>query len=57
MPRIPVSSPLLIELLHLIYHAAERNASLALQALHDVIERANYELYTGKVIFFLLNTL
>lgn len=50
MPRIPVSSPLLIELLHIIYHAAERNASVALQALHDVIERATYELYTGYKI-------
>lgn len=47
IPRIPVSGPLLIELLHIIYHAAERNVTVALQALHDVMERATYELYTG----------
>lgn len=49
LPRITVSSPLLIELLHLVYHAAERNASIALQALHDIMERATFELYTGII--------
>lgn len=46
-----MSSPLLIELLHIIYHTAERNASIALQALNDVMERATYELYTGNITY------
>ncbi|CAG9836724.1 unnamed protein product [Diabrotica balteata] len=49
-PRVPVSSPLLIELLHIIYHAAERCASGGLQALHDVIYRAKYESYTEVLL-------
>lgn len=48
LPRIPVSSPLLVELLHIIFHAAERCVSVAVQALHDILHRANYELFTGK---------
>lgn len=47
LPRIAVSSPLLIEFLHIIYHAAERCASAAIQALHDITQRGNYESYAG----------
>ncbi|XP_056642082.1 hyccin [Diorhabda sublineata] len=49
-PRIPVSSPLLVELLHIIYHAAERCAVGAVQALHDVIHRAKYESYAEVLL-------
>lgn len=50
LPRIPVSSPLLIELLHIVYHAAERCASAAIQALHDISQRANYESYADVIL-------
>lgn len=46
-PRIPVSSPLLLELLHTVYHSAEKGAAGALQALHDITQRATYEIYPG----------
>lgn len=55
-PRVPVSSPLLIELLHIIYHAAERCAAAerctvgVVQALHDVIHRAKYESYADVLL-------
>lgn len=55
LPRIPVSSPLLIELLHIVYHAAERCASAAIQALHDISQRANYESYAGIFVTKLKN--
>ncbi|CAH1117440.1 unnamed protein product [Phaedon cochleariae] len=48
--RIPVSSPLLVELLHIIYHAAERCTSVAMQALHDVVQRAGYESYAEVLL-------
>lgn len=48
--RISLSSPLLIELLHIIYHAAERCVSGAIQALDDVTQRATYETYAGFLI-------
>lgn len=48
--RIPVSSPLLIEMLHVIYHGAERCATAALQALQDVIQRAAYESYAEVLL-------
>ncbi|CAH1966558.1 unnamed protein product [Acanthoscelides obtectus] len=50
LPRVPVSGPLLIELCHLIYHAAERCAAMAIQALHDVIQRASYECYAEVLL-------
>ncbi|XP_060517006.1 hyccin [Cylas formicarius] len=61
LPRIQVSSPLLIELLHIVYHGAERCASGAVQALHDIILRATYETYsevllTGSAIKNLLES-
>ncbi|XP_066254888.1 hyccin [Euwallacea similis] len=43
LPRVQVSAPLLIELLHIVYHGAERCANGAIQALHDIIQRAAYE--------------
>lgn len=47
LPRIQISGPLLIELLHIVYHGAERCANGAVQALHDIIQRANYETFPG----------
>lgn len=52
-PRISVSSPLLIELLHIVYHSAERCAVGAIQALHDIIHRAKYESYAGNTVIHL----
>jgi hypothetical protein len=49
-PRIPVSSPLLLELLHTVYYGAEKGATGAVQALHDITQRANYETYAGCLI-------
>ncbi|CAH1115681.1 unnamed protein product [Psylliodes chrysocephalus] len=49
-PRISVSSPLLIELLHIVYHSAERCAVGAIQALHDIIHRAKYESYAEVLL-------
>lgn len=43
LPRVQISGPLLIELLHVVYHGAERSASGAIQALHDIIQRGTYE--------------
>nr|CAH7713663.1 unnamed protein product [Callosobruchus chinensis] len=48
--RVPVSAPLLIELVHVIYHAAEKCAAVAIQALHDVIQRATYECYAEVLL-------
>nr|CAI5829524.1 unnamed protein product [Callosobruchus analis] len=48
--RVPVSAPLLIELVHVIYHAAEKCAAAAIQALHDVIQRATYECYAEVLL-------
>ncbi|XP_063901568.1 hyccin [Zophobas morio] len=50
VPRIPVSSPLLLEFLHTVYHAAEKGAAGAVQALHDIIQRANYETYAEVLL-------
>lgn len=47
-PRITVSPPLLLELLHIVYHAVEREACGGLQALHDITQRATYETYSGR---------
>ncbi|CAH0556646.1 unnamed protein product [Brassicogethes aeneus] len=49
-PRIPVSSSLLIELLHTVYHSAERGAPGAVQALHDLTQRAKYESYADVLL-------
>lgn len=46
--RLTVSSQLLLELLHVIYHSIERGVNGAAQALHDLIQRATYETYAGK---------
>lgn len=63
IPRITVSPPLMLELLHVVYHAVEREACGGLQALNDIIQRATYETYAGTVcvvstleflLFFLL---
>lgn len=50
LPRIIMSSTLLLELLHVVYHALERNASGAAQTLHDVIFRANYDTCTDVLL-------
>ncbi|XP_017772458.1 PREDICTED: hyccin [Nicrophorus vespilloides] len=50
MPRILVSSQLLLELLHIVYHALERDVSGAAQTLHDVTQRATYETYTDVLL-------
>lgn len=55
-PRITVSPPLLLELLHIVYHAVEREACGGLQALNDIIQRATYETYSGNTQF-LFNTI
>jgi len=47
LPRVQVSGPLLIELLHIVYHGAERCANGAMQALHDIIQRATYDTFPG----------
>lgn len=47
LPRVQVSGPLLIELLHIVYHGAERCANGAMQALHDIIQRATYDIFPG----------
>ncbi|XP_023012705.2 PI4KA lipid kinase complex subunit hyccin isoform X1 [Leptinotarsa decemlineata] len=49
-PRVPVSSPLLIELLHIIYHAAVRCGGVAVQALHDIMYRARYETFAEVLL-------
>ncbi|XP_068903696.1 hyccin isoform X3 [Tenebrio molitor] len=49
-PRIPVSSPLLLELLHTVYYGAEKGATGAVQALHDITQRANYETYADVLL-------
>ncbi|XP_049822953.1 hyccin [Aethina tumida] len=49
-PRIPVSNSLLIELLHIVYHSAERGAGGAVQALHDITQRAKYETYADVLL-------
>lgn len=50
VPRIPISSPLLTELLHIVYHAADRGAGGAIQALHDITQRANYETFADVLL-------
>lgn len=49
IPRLVVSSPLLLELLHVVYHALERGVSGAAHALHELMQRAVYESYAGTV--------
>ncbi|XP_044268076.1 hyccin isoform X2 [Tribolium madens] len=49
-PRIPVSSPLLLELLHIVYHGAEKGVSGAIQALHDITQRAKYEAFADVLL-------
>ncbi|KAF7278078.1 PI4KA lipid kinase complex subunit hyccin [Rhynchophorus ferrugineus] len=50
LPRVQVSGPLLIELLHIVYHGAQRCAIGAIQALHDIIQRATYETYSDVLL-------
>lgn len=52
-PRITVSPPLLLELLHIVYHAVEREACGGLQALNDIIQRATYETYSGVSLVYI----
>ncbi|EFA04775.2 hyccin isoform X2 [Tribolium castaneum] len=49
-PRIPVSSPLLLELLHIVYHGAEKGVNGAVQALHDITQRAKYEAFADVLL-------
>lgn len=48
VPRLVVSSPLLLELLQVVYHGLEKGASGVAQTLHDITARATYETYAGK---------
>lgn len=51
VPRITVSSQLLLELLNAIYFAMfDRNTSYATQALDDIYNRACYECYTDVLL-------
>ncbi|KAL1514188.1 hypothetical protein ABEB36_003484 [Hypothenemus hampei] len=50
LSRIQVSSPLLIELLHIVYHGALRCPNNAGQALHDIIQRATYEIFPDVLL-------
>lgn len=54
LPRLVVSSPLLLEFVHAIYHSLERGVNGATQTLHDVLQRAVYESFPGefKIIKF-----
>lgn len=47
-PRISVSSPLLLEFVHVVYHSLERVVTGAAQTLSDVTYRATYETYSGR---------
>ena len=49
-PRLVISNTLLLELLHVVYHALEKGASGAAQALHDIYNRAMYEAYAGNYL-------
>ncbi|XP_065163986.1 hyccin [Atheta coriaria] len=49
-PRIPVSSQLMLEFAHTVYHALERGANGAAQTLHDIIQRASYETFTDVLL-------
>lgn len=49
VPRLVVSSPLLLELLQVVYHGLERGASGVAQTLHDITVRATYETYAGRL--------
>ncbi|CAG9768585.1 unnamed protein product [Ceutorhynchus assimilis] len=50
LPRVQIAGPLLIELLHIVYHGAERCASGAVQALYDIIQRATYETFPDVLL-------
>lgn len=50
-PRIPMSQPFLVELLHAIYFAMFNEfASAAIQAVDDIHNRACYELYSDVIL-------
>lgn len=50
-PRIPLSQQFLVELLHAIYFAMFNEfASVAIQAVDDIHNRACYELYTDVIL-------
>ncbi|KAI4465763.1 hyccin related [Holotrichia oblita] len=49
VPRLVVSSPLLLELLQVVYHGLERGASGVAQTLHDITARATYETYADDI--------
>lgn len=46
--RLTVSSPLLLEFLHIVYHSIERGVNGAAQTLQDLVHRATYETYAGN---------
>lgn len=52
--RLIVSNPLLLEFVHLVYHAMDRGAASATQTLHDLARRATYETYAGTFETFLI---
>lgn len=55
VPRLVVSSPLLLELLQVVYHGLEKGASGVAQTLHDIAARATYETYAG-MLFYMINS-
>ncbi|KRT81988.1 hypothetical protein AMK59_5248 [Oryctes borbonicus] len=57
VPRLVVSSPLLLELLQVVYHGLERGASGVAQTLHDITARATYETYAEASCTHHLRTL
>jgi len=51
LPRIPLSSKLLLELLHAVYFAMFNEfGTIATQAVEDIHQRARFELYTDVTI-------
>ncbi|GJQ69798.1 hypothetical protein Trydic_g22356 [Trypoxylus dichotomus] len=50
VPRLVVSSPLLLELLQVVYNGLERGASGVAQTLHDITARATYETYADVLL-------
>lgn len=51
LPRIPVSGPFLVELLHAVYFAMFNDfGTLAMQAVEDIHQRGGYELMTDVIL-------
>ena len=50
LPRVPVSSQLLLEFVHAVYYAMFNGCSQATSALDDLATRANYECYPDVLL-------